>query len=147
LGIDFGALSPAQRRSQVALVQLTEQEPVQVMWQVAFPLHDTLPLAPTVVVQVELPVQSTLHESRQVPEQSVWFSQANEQPLPPSAPHRSGLSAQLIPELQEQLPPLHDAGGVLAPPQPRTPSRSASNNVEVDLMSPRAVSRPRRLIA
>jgi hypothetical protein len=55
----------------VALVQLTEQEPVQVMWQVELPLHETLPLAPTVAVHVELPVQSTLQESRQAPLQSV----------------------------------------------------------------------------
>jgi len=58
-------------RSQVALVQLTEHEPVQVMWQVALPLQDTLPLAPTVVVQVEFPVQLKLHESRHTPEQVV----------------------------------------------------------------------------
>ena len=52
-------------------MQLTEHEPVQVMWQVALPLQDTLPLAPTVVVQVEFPVQLKLHESRHTPEQVV----------------------------------------------------------------------------
>jgi hypothetical protein len=71
LGIARAEVSPEQRRSQVALVQLTEQEPVQVMWQVELPLHETLPLAPTVAVHVELPVQSTLQESRQAPLQSV----------------------------------------------------------------------------
>lgn len=58
-------------RSQVALVQLTEHEPVQVMRHVELPLHDTLPLGPTVVVQVELPAQFRLHESRHTPEQVV----------------------------------------------------------------------------
>ena len=52
-------------------MQLTEHEPVQVMWQVALPLQDTLPLAPTVVVQVEFPVQLRLHESTHAPEQTV----------------------------------------------------------------------------
>ena len=52
-------------------MQLTEQEPVHVMWQVELPLQDTLPLAPTVAVHVELPVQSTLHESRHEPVQLV----------------------------------------------------------------------------
>jgi hypothetical protein len=35
------------------------------------PLQETLPLAPTVVVHVELPVQSRLQESRQAPLQLV----------------------------------------------------------------------------
>jgi hypothetical protein len=52
-------------------VQLTEHEPVQVMWHVEFPPHDTLALLPTVAVHSELPVQSTLHESRHTPEQLV----------------------------------------------------------------------------
>jgi len=42
-----------------------------VIWQVEFPLHDMLALAPTVVVQVEFPVQSTLQEFTQVPAQLV----------------------------------------------------------------------------
>ena len=70
-GIEWAAESPAQRRSHVALVQLTEHEPVQVMWQVEFPLHETLALLPTVAVHTELPVQSTLHESRHIPAQLV----------------------------------------------------------------------------
>jgi hypothetical protein len=52
-------------------VQLTEHEPVHVMWQVEFPLHETLALLPTVAVHTELPVQSTLHESRHIPAQLV----------------------------------------------------------------------------
>ena len=67
VGIKCAAESPAHFRSQVALEQLTEQQPVQVMWQVELPLHETLPLAPTVAVHVELPVQSTLQESRHAP--------------------------------------------------------------------------------
>jgi hypothetical protein len=102
-GIECAAESPAQRRSHVALLQLTEQEPVQVMWQVEFPLQDTLPLAPTVAVHVELPVQSTLHESWHDPAQLVWFEQPSEQ-LPPSPPQVFAVNAQLVPELH-----VHDA--------------------------------------
>ena len=63
--------SPAHLRSQVALEQLTEQDPVQVIWQVALPLHVTLPLGPTVVVHVELLAQFRLHDSVHAPEHSV----------------------------------------------------------------------------
>ena len=63
--------SPAHLRSHVALEQLTEQDPVQVMWQMALPLHVTLPLGPRVVVQVELLAQFKLHESAHAPEQVV----------------------------------------------------------------------------
>jgi hypothetical protein len=108
-------------------VQLTEQEPVQVMWQVELPLHDTLPLAPTVVVQVELPVQLTLHESKHAPAQVVWFSHEKEQ-LPASPPQVAALYAQLIPELQEQVAPVQVGGGSeAAPPQAlRTTTTTAS---------------------
>jgi hypothetical protein len=108
--------SPAHRRSQVALVQLTEQLPVQVTWQMELPLHDTLPLAPTVGEQVELPVQSTLHESRQLPAQLVWFEQLRLQ-LPASPPQLAAENAQLPPELQLQLAPEQVGGGVEEPPQ------------------------------
>jgi hypothetical protein len=103
------AASPEQRRSHVAAVQLTEQEPVHVMWQVELPLHETLALFPTVAVQVELPVQSTLHESRHCPEQSVWFEQASVQ-LPASPPQVFVVNVQLIPELHEQDAPAQVAG-------------------------------------
>lgn len=116
-GIDLAELSPAHLRSQVALEQLTEQEPVQVMWQVALPLHVTLPLGPTVVVQVELLAQFRLHESVHAPEQVVWFSQEREQ-LPASPPQSPAVNAQLIPELQLQLAPLQTGGGAEEdPPQ------------------------------
>jgi hypothetical protein len=109
--------SPAQVRSQVALLQLTEQEPVHVMWQTALPLQVTLPLGPTVVVQVELLAQLRLHESVQAPEQSVWFSQESEQ-LPALPPQVLALNAQLVPELQLQLAPEQTGGGgVEDPPQ------------------------------
>lgn len=113
--------SPAHLRSQVALLQLTEQEPVQVMWQVAFPLQLTLPLGPRMVVQVELLAQFRLHESVHAPEQVVWFSQESEQ-LPASPPQVPALKSQLIPELQVQLAPVQTGGGAEEdPPQaPRT---------------------------
>jgi hypothetical protein len=50
---------------------VTEQEPVQVMWQTEPPSQVMLPLSPTVRSQVEPSLQSMLHESPQVPEQSL----------------------------------------------------------------------------
>jgi hypothetical protein len=123
--MSWGMLSPAHRRSQVALVQLTEQLPVQVTWQMELPLHDTLPLAPTVGEQVELPVQSTLQESRQLPAQLVWFEQVRLQ-LPASPPQLAAENAQLPPELQLQLPPEQVGGGVEEPPQAQSPEVSAT---------------------
>jgi hypothetical protein len=112
----------------VAAVQLTEQEPVQVTWQVELPLHETLPLGPTVVVQVELPVQSTLHESWHEPLQLVWFEHDREQ-LPASPPQVLELKAQAAPELHEQVAPPQVGGVALEPPQaardgPRDRSRA-----------------------
>jgi hypothetical protein len=94
----------------VALVQLTEQEPVQVMWHVELPLHDTLPLGPTVVVHVEFPVQFRLQESRHSPAHDVWFSHESEQ-LPASPPQVAPLNEQFIPELQVQLAPVQTGAG------------------------------------
>lgn len=112
-------------------MQLTEHEPVQVMWQVELPLHETLPLAPSVVVQTELSVQLRLHESRQAPAQLVWFAQESEQ-LPASPPQVPAVKAQLIPELHEQVAPVQAGGGVgveLDPPhapRPRKRTRTGS---------------------
>jgi hypothetical protein len=126
LAMSWGAVSPAQRRSHAALVQLTEQEPVQVMWQVELPLHETLPLAPTVAVQVELPVQLRLHDSAHAPAQLVWFEHESEQ-LPAPAPQDWAVKPQLAPELQVQLAPVQVGGGAgLEPPQaPRKRTRMA----------------------
>ncbi len=49
---DCGLVSPAHMTSQVELLQLTEQAPLQVTWQVALPLHEMLPSV-RVTVQVE----------------------------------------------------------------------------------------------
>lgn len=49
----FAAVSPGHFRSQVEPLQLTEHDgSVQVTWQVAPLLHETLPLLPTEMVQV-----------------------------------------------------------------------------------------------
>ncbi len=66
-----GWASLAHLRSQLVLVpeQLSEQLPVQVMWQVAPPLQLTLPLVPTVSVQVDPFVQFGLQEVPQLPVQ------------------------------------------------------------------------------
>jgi hypothetical protein len=108
-------------------VQLTEHDPVQVTWQMELPLHDTLPLAPTVVVHLELPVQSRLQEARQEPAQVVWFEHEREQ-LPASPPQLSALNAQLLPELHEQLDSLQVGDGVEVDPQaPTSKTRTASS--------------------
>lgn len=112
-----GAESPAQRSVHVALEQLTEQDPVQVMWQVELPEHETLPLGPRVAAHVELPVQLRLHDSAHEPRQDVWFEQVSEQ-LPEPSPQDSALNPQLSPELHEQLDPLQmGGGGGVDPPQ------------------------------
>jgi hypothetical protein len=92
-----------------------------VMWQVEFPLQDTLPLAPTVAVQVEFPVQSTLHESRHAPAQVVWFEHPSEQ-LPASPPHVFAVNAQLVPELQVHEAPEQVGAGALVE-LPQAPSK------------------------
>jgi len=103
----------------VALLQLTEHEPVHVMWQVELPPHEALPLAPRVVVQVELPVQLRLHDSPQEPTQLVWLEHEIEQ-LPAEPPQVSAAKEQLDPELQVQLAPLQvGAGAGVEPPQPQ----------------------------
>lgn len=64
----------------LASLQLTEQEPVQVTWQIEL-LQLTLPLAPTVKSQVELALQSRLELTPAVRAQLL--------PLQQRAPHDS----------------------------------------------------------
>lgn len=97
---------------------------MQVMWQMALPLHVTLPLGPSVVVQVELLAQFKLHESVHAPEQVVWFSQESEQ-LPAAAPQLPALNSQLIPELQVQLAPEQTGGGA-----DDDPPQAQRNNIQ-----------------
>jgi len=71
-GTEWGALSAGHSSSQTdPVAQLTEQEPVQVTSQVVPVSHETLPLAPTVTRQVDMPSQVTLHEAPQVPVQTL----------------------------------------------------------------------------
>jgi len=67
----LGAVSLGHFKSQLVfeLAQLREQEPVHTMWQVAPPVHETLPLDPTVRLQVEKPAQLALQDCPQLPEQ------------------------------------------------------------------------------
>jgi hypothetical protein len=70
-GIERAVVSFAHMRSQVLPVEHdTEHEAVHVMWQVEFPVHDTLPLAPSVAVRsdpdVVLMLHDWLHEPAQV---------------------------------------------------------------------------------
>ncbi len=73
-----GWVSEGQVRSQVLLVQLTEQEPVQMMWQVALE-QLTLLLGPTVSEQVLPSVQLALQDSPQVPPQDPSAGHCSEQ--------------------------------------------------------------------
>jgi len=91
---------------------VTEQAPVQVMWQTEPSSQVTLPLSPTVRSQVEPPLQSTLHESPQVPVQSLkppqsrlqlWLSQVE-----PLRSHEL-FAGQL------QLEPVQSGGGASEP--------------------------------
>ncbi len=101
-----------------------------------FPLHDTLPLGPTLVVQTELPVQSTLHELPQEPPQAVWFEHDSVQ-LPPSPPQLAALNPQLVPELQEQVEPLHVAGGTVELELPQAArDRTRANRMRMTHFSP-----------
>jgi len=59
--------------------QLTEHEPVHVMWQVAPPEQSTLALVPTVIVHIDVPVHLRLHESPHEPLQSFEFAQSSVQ--------------------------------------------------------------------
>jgi hypothetical protein len=96
---------------------------------VELPLHEMLPLGPTVVVQVELPVQSRLHDSAHEPSQLVWFAQASVQ-LPAPPPQIVGLKLQLVPELQAQVDPLQTAAGGEEPPQPQRKARTTNTPID-----------------
>jgi len=78
-------------------------------------LQLTLPPGPTVVVHVELPVHSMLHDAPHAPSHAVWAVQLIEQ-APPSPPHVEALKAQLVPELQVQVAPLQVGADVAEPP-------------------------------
>jgi len=69
----LGAVSLGHFKSQLVfeLVQLTEQDPVHTMWQVAPPVHETLPLGPTVRLHVEKPAQLALQDWPQLPAQEL----------------------------------------------------------------------------
>lgn len=83
-----GEVSPGHFRSHVPPVQLTEQDPVQVTWHVAS-AQLTLPLAPTVMVQVLPLAQDALHDRPHVPLQLAlpahWSEQLSLLPVHPAA--------------------------------------------------------------
>jgi hypothetical protein len=102
---------------------------------VEFPLHDTLPLGPTLAVQTELPVQSTLHELPQEPAQAVWFEHDSVQ-LPPSPPQLAALNPQLVPELQEQVEPLQVAGATVELELPQAARHRTRAKMRISQFSP-----------
>lgn len=84
--MDLTSVSPEHLRVQVESVpQVTEQSAVHVTLQVAPSVHDTLPLLPTVVLQLEPPLQVMLHDSPQVPLHWLLSLHSSEQ-LPPLQP-------------------------------------------------------------
>jgi hypothetical protein len=154
--MDLACPSPAHVRSQLAPPpQLTEHSPVQVMWHVDFGPQLTLPLLPTVRVQVEPSAQLALQDSPQVPLQVAWLAHWREQLFCSQAlPLRSQveLAAQL------QLVPVHEGGSPAASlPQwasVRTKERAPRNRkifmqVRIDHWGPRCSpqSRPREVRA
>lgn len=105
-------------------LQLTEQLPLQVIWQVAPSEQVTLLLSPTVSSQVEPPPQSTLHDAPQVPVHSLSAEQSRLQlACSQSLPCRP----QASPAGHAQLVPLHSGGGTLSElPQPGASRNNAS---------------------
>lgn len=120
-----GAESVEHFRSQFEPEQLNEQDPVQPTWHVAPDVHETLPLFPTLTVQVEasqlilplapvfsvqelLPLQSALHDPAQSPTHWLPLAQLSEQ-LPPIESHpvpALPVQVQEEPGEQTQLEPL-----------------------------------------
>ena len=89
------------------------------MLQVAPPEQSTLPLAPTVMSQVDDPVHLRLHDSPHAPEQSLLLAQLSEQLLP----HVAVVMSQAAPDGQAQLAPLQVGGVPVLPPPHAAPIR------------------------
>lgn len=87
---------------------------MQVTWQVDPPLQVTLPLFPTVVVQVEPLPQSMLQEASQLPVHVLWSEHARVQL--PVVPHVLCANPHADPGGHEQLAPVQDGGFVVVPP-------------------------------
>jgi hypothetical protein len=95
--------------------QFIEQLPSHVMWQVAPPEQSTLALAPTVIVQVEVPVHLRLHDEPHEPEHSFMFAQSSEQ----LAPQLSFETSHDSPDGHVQVVPVHFGGLLLPQPSAR----------------------------
>ena len=110
----FCVVPAEQVRSQVELLQLTEQLLPQVTWQVAPLSHETLPLLPTVTVHVEA---SQLNEALSPPVNVHWESLQLRDALSPA------VMVQMLPPSQL---PLQD------PPQvPLQTLSSRQSNVQL----------------
>jgi hypothetical protein len=121
-GIGCELVSPAHFRSHIeSAVQLTEQLPVQVTWQVDPLAQFTLPLGPTVTVQVDVLEQLMLQDSAQLPVQTFWSMQASEQ-LP--MPQLLSLKPQDSPFGHVQLVPVQEGTG--SPPSDVSPEQLGS---------------------
>ena len=95
---------------------------MHVTWHVEPPVHDTLPLAPTVTLHVEPPLQSMLHDSWQVPVHSLSLLHINEQLA--EDPHALSVKSHEAPAGHEQLAPVQLTGSVSLP-QAESPRASA----------------------
>lgn len=102
--------------------QLIEQPATQEILQVDPALHEMLPLAPKVIVQLACSPQSALHESPQAPPQLACAPQARVQ----LAPQVWVVTSQLPFAGQAQVVPVQAGGFVDTPPQPvaQTTSRT-----------------------
>lgn len=114
----------AHLRSQFVFepVQLSEHDPVQLTWQVEPPVHDTLPLGPTMTLQVEPPPQSMLHDCAQLPEQMLRSEQLSEQLADPQL---DCVKLHVEPCRQLQLAPEHIS---LSPP-PQLANRQIAREI------------------
>ncbi len=90
-------------------------------------MQSTLPLAPTVTVQVD-PLQFTLHDSSHEPSQVLPLLQSIEQLA--ISPQLACSKAQLSPCGQAQLAPVHETCmGPLSPPHAAVNTTSTSTNL------------------
>ncbi len=125
----MNAPSPQARRHVESGEHDSEHDPVQRMSHVAPSEQEMLPLAPSVMLQVEPPEQSMLHDIPHVPLH--WFSSV--QPSVQLSP------AQLDPSMSHALPashvhdvPVHVGGGGASLPQAEaSPSATKSRTPEI----------------
>jgi hypothetical protein len=107
--------------------QLIEQPATQETLQVDPALHERLPLAPSVIMQLDCSLQSTLHDSPHAPPQVDCAPHASVQ----LAPQVCVVTSQLPLAGQAQVAPVQLGGLVDTPPQPTTPRTSRRTETRI----------------